>query len=225
MWCGEEVAHLGAMANPEQLQEIKEQVALGYSLMEAYPTWAQDKDNFVVLYTEQEFRVPILNPFALRKARGLRHSGRLDAVVRDSYGRVWIMDHKTASSFPSEGLLRLDEQMGYYLLAATYLFPNEKIAGVLYNVIRKTNPAKARTPVFARYPILYNRHQIKRLQERLYLATREIIADEHYEPNPSVWGSGHCSWRCSYKSLCLSEEDGTDVEALKVLFDRKEAVA
>lgn len=66
--------------------------------------------------------------------------GRIDAVVRDPLGRVWLMEHKTASGDIRPGSaywqrLRLDVQVTLYMAAARSL--GLKPVGVIYDVVSK----------------------------------------------------------------------------------------
>jgi len=63
--------------------------------------------------------------------------GTADLVVIRN-GRVWAVDHKTASSFPNDRELELDDQMTAYLWLMQEGIFNP--AGVVYNVLRKSIP-------------------------------------------------------------------------------------
>lgn len=89
------------------------------------------------LYVEQRLEVSL---------RGLPFKVKFDALVEDSKGRVYIVEHKTTSSDISpeavywERLL-LDTQISAYWLAAESL--GHKLSGVLYDVIRKPQLRKS----------------------------------------------------------------------------------
>lgn len=220
-WLTAEIERLSQDAWPDQLRELEEKGALGAKLLEAYVKWAQANDSFEVIAVEQPFSVPIWTPKG-RKSPGVRHVGTFDGIVRDIYGKIWLMEHKTYSQFPNETVLRLDEQAGYYLLAASQLFPNDTVTGVIYNVIRKTNPDRAKSDIIRRYTVIRNYHELSELKKRLYYAYRAIATDKICAPSPGF----HCSWKCGYTSLCVAEEDGSDVKALiDALYTKKDLVA
>jgi len=208
-WLNTELARLSQNAWPDQLKELEEKGALGAKLLEAYAKWAQANDSFKVIAVEQPFAVPIWTPKG-RKSPGVRYVGTFDGIVGDVYGNIWLMEHKTYSQFPNETLLRLDEQAGYYLVAANQLFPDKNIVGVVYNVIRKVDPARARGDIIKRYTVLRNQHELYELKKRLYYAYRTITADKVYAPSPGH----HCTWRCGYTTLCMAEDDGSDMQEL-----------
>lgn len=216
-WADEELRRIRDLgASVTSMDKIEEEVALGAKLVTAYVEWAKRNDMFeIVHHPEQEFRVPIYITGKGRyqrqtKGRNAWHVGRYDMLVREPDGRLWVMDHKTARDWPDEETLVLHEQLGYYVLAAHYLFPGERIAGAIYNCIRKVDPDRAKTEVVRRYKVLFNRHALLRLRERIYRTYREIVRETFFEPTPGQ----HCAWRCPYRELCLAQEDGTDVEAL-----------
>ncbi len=196
----------------ENLEEI---TGLGPSMLEAYFEYSRKNDTFQVLSVEQSFRVPIWTPSG-HTARAY-HRGTFDGVVRDVWGKLWLMEHKTASQFPSETELRLDEQTGFYLLAATQLYEEQPV-GVIYNVIRKVDPKKARSDVVKRIPVLRNSYELDRLRERLYYSYKRIMQDKWFIPSPGK----HCAWRCAYQPLCVAMEDGSDYKLMEELAYKRE---
>jgi hypothetical protein len=128
---------------------------LGNAMLRHYAEYAKDVDDFEVVETEVNFSVPVRRPngeelYVLRQFTDLRtgeprrermpavYEGRLDGIVRDKYGLLWILEHKTARSYDERKLLN-DEQVGSYIWACRYLY-GYQIAGVLYNVAMKKVP-------------------------------------------------------------------------------------
>lgn len=102
------------------------------ALLAGYHTqWGEDALN--TLQVELPFpAAACIGPYAIK--------GRIDAVVRDPLGRVWLMEHKTASGDIRPGAaywqrLRLDIQVTLYMAAARSL--GLKPAGVIYDVVSK----------------------------------------------------------------------------------------
>lgn len=134
----------------EGLQVKLELLMFGYDAR-----WSASMGEFDVLEVEQVFEAPIIRPTG-RKARGLRLSGKLDALVRRrADGTIWIVEHKSTSADLSPGStywarLRLDAQVSVYFDGAASL-KHGPIAGCLYDVIKKPElrPYKA-TPLEAR---------------------------------------------------------------------------
>ena len=69
------------------------------------------------------------------------YGGRFDMIVEDTFGDLWIVDHKTARSFTDWSKLSIDTQVGSYIWAAENTLPlDRRINGVIYNGLKKTVP-------------------------------------------------------------------------------------
>lgn len=137
----------------EQKQELEEMFKLGYSMLQNYDEWSVVADTKPetgfkkVLYTEREFAVPIPGeddkPYRFTDGNGQEWEcwlvGRLDMVVEDFEGRIWVLDHKTSKDRLDEEILVLDDQMTMYLWAAQQIL-QKPIEGCYYNVLRKKLP-------------------------------------------------------------------------------------
>jgi len=147
-WHGEEVRYIrAAMAerDSEWYDEPKYEDAgeLGVAMLEAYVEKYGRDPSWNVIYTETPFRIKIT-----RKGKPIgRFWSTFDGVYRDlDDGLVYLMEHKTASQI-STAYLELDDQGGSYFSVATQLLrargvlrPDENIAGVMYNFLRKSMP-------------------------------------------------------------------------------------
>jgi hypothetical protein len=215
-WVDEQVKALpvGARDLPDA---VREEIAVVRSCLAAYPAWSREHDDFAAVVPEAEFEVPIFLP-GTHEVAGV-HRGRFDGIAADRNGLVWLMENKFMSSFPSEDLLQLDEQAGFYLLAARRLWPDLRIRGVLYTVIRKVPPDRARSEIFRRYRVLRAEEELRTLEWNLYHSLRRIGEDRVWLPSPGL----HCTWKCPYRTLCLLENMGKDPEVEgRLLFARAE---
>lgn len=101
-----------------------------------------------VLFVEADFTAPMLNPDTGAPSRTFELYGRLDAVVRDTFGRDWVTEHKTRGGDLDDPLywqkLRLDAQVSTYHEGVRSL--GIEPAGVLYDVIRKPPRPQKATP-------------------------------------------------------------------------------
>lgn len=205
---------------PEQEAKLEEQLDLGYDLIHAYIPWAEEQDSEYweeILYTEQSFLIPINEHQAV--------AGRIDMIVRDKWGGVWIVDHKTCSQFPSQTELQMDNQFRIYTWASNYLFPDLRPQGVIYNGIRKTNPARARTPVFKRENIFHIGKEIHAIERGVVYDVGRISTERQMDYHPMQPGR-HCSWRCSYQMLCKAlEESNHDPSVLETLIEQNYEVS
>ena len=123
---------------------------LGVEMLEGYVRqWSTDP-HLEVVWPEHPFATDIFS--GVRKKKPKRRYlatlvGRFDLVFFNHLdGRYWLSDHKTAKQIKTDHL-QLDDQAGGYLLSATnvlrnegVLEPDEEIAGILYNYLRKALP-------------------------------------------------------------------------------------
>lgn len=134
---------------------------LGVDMLTRYVEhWGQD-ERYSFLATERAFRVNISRPEVLMFGktlpaikRWMTYVGIWDGVYRDlETDEVWIIEHKSAASIRFDHL-PLDDQAGTYPAVATpvlrragILRPDEEIAGIHYNFLRKA--ARDERPVNA----------------------------------------------------------------------------
>jgi len=90
--------------------------------------WDHKQSAFSEVKVEQRFSTDV---------GGVKIQGKWDAIARVD-GRLWIIEHKTASRVDGSYLSRLwsDFQVGFYAVAARAVF-GETPAGVLYDIIEK----------------------------------------------------------------------------------------
>jgi CRISPR/Cas system-associated exonuclease Cas4 (RecB family) len=114
-------------------QQFEEDKELGLGMLRNYFLWAPKQDNFVPVYTEIEFAIPM-------SYRGFifEYQGRVDLIIEDEYG-YWIVDHKTAAQFGQTTYLALDDQFTSYAWALQQML-GLAIRGVLVNELRKKAP-------------------------------------------------------------------------------------
>jgi hypothetical protein len=156
-----------------------------------------------------------------------------DGVFRDKLdGLVYLMEHKTATQVQTS-YLELDDQAGIYWAFATAVLradgtlgPDEKIAGIVYNILRKSKGDDRPTneqgeclnkdgTVSKRQPInRYTRHiversdrerrtQVRRLADEASIMRRVMDGDIPVTKNTSK----DCSF-CEFFTACKSHERG-----------------
>ena len=146
-WADGEVPKIKVYAERFEADEkvYLDAVELGVIMLEEYIKEYGADEQWHVIATEQEGRVRIPDPNGRRMVA--RFSYVFDGVVRDrSTGKIWLVEHKTASQINTDHL-SLDEQAGAYWAVASsvlrrsgVLSEKETIAGVMYNFLRKTTP-------------------------------------------------------------------------------------
>jgi hypothetical protein len=145
-WLGDEQRHI--LVSPADHERAEGERAkfddareLGVSMLEGYVENYGNDDHWDVLAIERPFKV-------LVKYRGISVAhfwSTWDGVYRDRRdGRIYLMEHKTASQI-QPAYLELDDQGGvYWALAGAILRKDgtlkdgEEIAGIQYNFLRKS---------------------------------------------------------------------------------------
>lgn len=140
-WTNDRIGEIQEESNglwDEELEEIKDQVELGNSMIEQYIKWAEEHDDPYfdeVIDMEIEFTVDI-------PGTDHQYTGIGDGLVRDSHDRLWLKEYKTATSMSRKtNNLQLDEQSLSYLWGVSKELDKE-IEGVLYRVVRKKAPTE-----------------------------------------------------------------------------------
>lgn len=129
-------------------------------IMRSY-TWYYRDDGFKPYMVEQILEVP--TPLVLNGKRFV-FKGRLDLVMQDEEGLLWLWDHKTASSIPPPTSFHaMDPQLMLYPWAAQEQY-GIQLAGIIYNYVKSKAPSiprlnkdgsLSRRKILTDYPTLY----------------------------------------------------------------------
>lgn len=118
---------------PEDVEEYR---SLALSLVENYPTWAAENDDFEVI----EVR-PLLDVSLLGKGRRwITLSLRPDLLVQKNDGTFWLVLHKTRTSMPTRDQMVMEDCILMLLAAIRQPGVSSAVArtrGVIANVLRK----------------------------------------------------------------------------------------
>jgi hypothetical protein len=134
-----ELGETWSLTDEERYSEL---VELGTQMLLYYETYDREHQDFSYVAAEREFAVQIPQTDGW-------FVGTFDGIVRDGNGRYWVVEHKTAATFPStEWLLMQPQTVGYVYaaraLAAAGVLPNVPkgayIEGAIYNGILKRVP-------------------------------------------------------------------------------------
>lgn len=128
LW-GQWLAPQPAPTTTEDMEKIEKFTELAYGMLKGYIEFSKD-DDWEILEVEKEIEVRI-------PGTRVNLVATLDLIVR-TRGRVWVVDHKTRTTFDEPSDLELDDQMTAYLWAARQV--GYEPAGAIYNQIRKKVP-------------------------------------------------------------------------------------
>jgi hypothetical protein len=138
----QEIARIRARLDGPIPEELEDYRSLAISMVENYPTWAAENDNFEV--TEVS---PLLDVSLLGKGRRwITLSLRPDLLVQRHDGTFWLVIHKTRTSMPTRDQLVMEDCILTLLTALRQPGVSTAVAqtqGVMANVLRK---AEIRSP-------------------------------------------------------------------------------
>lgn len=102
--------------------------------------WRYENDDLVIVETEREFHIPLVNPETGKPSRTFRLAGKIDGIGRHDGGRESVVEFKTAGEDigPNSNYwlrLRCDPQISQYVSAAQTI--GHDIHDVIYDATRK----------------------------------------------------------------------------------------
>lgn len=167
---------------PDTVKESwEEHMDLGQGMIRHYYEWVEKHDldsGLIPVGVEVPFECTVFDSYEeqLEYCPGtvgyiVMYRGRIDLLVRDKYGRLWILDHKTTSRMPDRlQFLEMDEQMGSYILGYM-LDTGEPIVGAIYNEILKGYPVPPKMNQVQRLGRWFSVNQNQYTSYDLYLKT------------------------------------------------------
>jgi hypothetical protein len=236
IWCGDEIREIKASMFERDREWYDEPLyedakELGVAMLEEYVRQYGKDPSWNVIYVEHPFKVKVTRggkPIAI-------FMSTWDGVFRDLQdGRIYLMEHKTAAQIAT-AYLELDDQGGVYwatagpvLRSEGILKPDEQIAGICYNFLRKSMPDER--PVDAQGQSLNKDGSVSKRQPtakfvREYVerepseqrSQMERLSDEVAVMNAMRQGiipvTKHTTWmcpRCDFFEMCVLHEKGND---------------
>lgn len=99
--------------------------------------YADDARDWAVENIEMEFRLPFLSPLGT-PSEFFECAGKVDGIIRDRYGRLFILEHKTASRIDDGYVARIqiDTQIMLYASAVERVL-GEPVIGAVYDILVK----------------------------------------------------------------------------------------
>lgn len=106
-------------------------------IIEAY-LWQWRNDKWKVIQTEFDWRAT----YVTAKGVHIPFGGRGDKLVQDADGLYWIVDYKSVDQIPPESAFHaMDPQLILYPWGMQQQFPKMKIAGIIYDYLRRRPPS------------------------------------------------------------------------------------
>lgn len=123
-----------------QLQEFETLMGIVEAVVHGYRSIYSDDDakTKTTVFHEEKFDIQYALSLPVNY-REVRLRGRFDHVFRDKLGKLWLLETKTKSDIDDDGISRTlsqDLQTMLYVSALEKM-TGEKVAGVVYNVIRR----------------------------------------------------------------------------------------
>lgn len=220
---------------------------LGPAMLNNYVDEYGSDDRWEVISTEMPFQTTVKYPaeHLYEGSDWFRYVGVVDGVWRDRRDKLlWIPDHKTAAGIGDKKWvhLTLDDQAGGYwtwgvdfLIEQAILKSNMKLAGMMYNILRKALPderqshlvkgkrvylnldgtesKKQPAPYFARKPVFRDEYDRGMARRRSMVDFRRIELLRSGELDISKNPGQFTCPSCGMRDLCEIHETGGDVEA------------
>ena len=153
--------------------QIQEKLELGLGMLENYRSFDQiASPEWEVVSTEENYSTKI------PKTRG-RLAGRIDLIIRQPDGSIWVIDHKTRGTQPDSRNLDLDDQLtGYaYLVWKTLkVIPGN----IIFNTLIRVQPSPPRQLSSGKFSV--DRSQGTTLELFLQTIREAGQSEEDYAP-------------------------------------------
>jgi hypothetical protein len=204
---------VGANPSQDELGPILDAVDMGRHIVANYQKkYGQPlHKGFSLVQPEQEMLVNIPTTDHYLKAK-------LDGIIQDDKGQLYILEHKTYSSRSNQHILDTNDQFLAYIWAANQLEMGT-VVGLAYDGLWK----RAQPPKGSTFDDLFTRTLLFRPQDELdeferFLAVEAIemasVAqqDDDFRYINRRWEG---CYDCDFEPLCTAQSRGEDVEHIK----------
>lgn len=128
----------------ERKQEYAELRELGIGMLSRYGEWAEKRDTFTPIAVEMKYQILIIDeegvPLVIN-GHPVVYQIRVDLLLRDEYGFLWVLDHKTTAYLDDLSFLDVDTQLSTYPWVVESVL-GEQVKGTIYNELVKSVPEK-----------------------------------------------------------------------------------
>jgi hypothetical protein len=139
--------------------------------------------------------------------------GKLDGLVQDEYGLLWVLEHKTYSSRPNKAVLDDNDQFLAYIWIVTQLNIGE-CGGILYDgMLKKRAPTRTETlrDLFTRTKLTRTQAELEEFQTHLAYELKEMASDPFITVTKPWMGC----FDCGYRDLCGAMSRKEDVNYIR----------
>lgn len=220
----------------EIVVEYEDAKELGGIMFDHYRATYGLDDQWEMIAPEQTFSVLIPDPREDDPVALVNYVGTTDGVFRNkNTRRIWLLENKSATQFMF-GHLPLDNQAGSYLTVMEtqlremgVLRKNERIAGILYNILMKRKPHNKPKDAEGRYlnkdgsvskvqpqdtlhrmPITRTIIEQHRHVKRIQTETLQMEPLRHSYQSLMKTPTYMCAYDCDFFELCQVHEGGDD---------------
>jgi len=214
------IYEMEALNRPDFALDLEKQLDLARAMIEGYVQWLDDEAIDVNLETvdvERELKHVLdtaLGPVTVR--------AKLDQLVRRrTDGALLLRDFKTVGTLSKADRLVLDQQMRFYAMLLALRFPEHRVDGALYTMIKRSKrTVRAAPPFYQQVEISYNRHDLNATYLRVLAVTGEILeahqrldAGESHHAVVYPTATDYCDWGCPFSRVCPLMDDGSRWDA------------
>jgi hypothetical protein len=204
-----------------EVKELKWIADTSRIMLEGYFEWLAEtgvNQGLTVIAPEKEIIVPL-------PGTDVRLGGKLDVVMHnDVLGVNQTIERKTVDKFADlEPTASINTQFRMYTLLHYLDNPDNEIAGMILEMMRRTKQSRqAKPPFYKRVELWHSRKMLRVFWNHVIAtlndideATRRLAAGEDHNlvayPSPDK----SCTWKCDYFRICGSLDDpDTDVDEL-----------
>ena len=147
---GDEVGRIWQEGGELSDEEVVDARELGHAMLRGYVDHYGPEKNIEVIHSEQSFQIDVPHPTKPGETLCV-YAGTWDSLWLVD-GELWLVDHKTRKSFPSNwSFYDINDQAGSYLWVAPEVLVHmgvltkkeaKRIQGLIFNALRKHMPDK-----------------------------------------------------------------------------------
>jgi hypothetical protein len=211
---------LEALRRPDFAVDLGKELDWAKAMVEGYVQWLEEEGvdvDLEAVAVERELKLELRTNQGAAIVRA-----KLDQLVRRrSDGALLVRDFKTVGTLSKADQLVLDQQMRFYALLLSLLYPEHRVDGALYTMLKRSKRTlRAKPPFYEQVAISYNKHDLNSTFLRVTAVVAEIVATHRMldarqdhrlvtYPNPS----DYCDWGCPFNRVCPLMDDGSRWEA------------